>query len=502
MATIPRAALDYVTEQVNGLSADAQAKVLKVLQSIEWTPDNIAECRDIVIQALQAVLPTYTDAAAQAGADLYDAVREASVGEVLGAKAVSGYDPDAVSGAVRAIVQDIVDEKPVEQFNRKVLERVDYDIRRAENVSVAENAARDPLKPKYARIPTGSETCEFCIMLASRGFVYSTAEAASHAHAGCDCRVVQGYDGMEVDGYDPDTLYDEWKNGRYSNNRISIDASRELYSGIGKDHVATIEQIVDNSDGRAKSVYLLHESLLKDISPMKDDSAFFSPKDGHVHLNIELEFSRTDVELGDTWFHEIGHNIDFLQGEGGGWYSSSWRGGLFQETIRSEAKNYLRSRMDDSLPYIREMVLNGDPRDIRSLWYDFGAISEETYESYILGEVDVNYVMEQVGEPQFRYACKMFAREISALPSQERNAISDIIGGATNNLARNGYGHRDSYWDYYGVALANEAFAEMFAGSISSPRAMSKLREYLPESCRLFEEMLGDMINGVMPDGR
>ena len=213
MARIPRAALDYVTGQVNGLSADAQAKVLKVLESIEWTPGNIAECRDLVIQALQSVLPTYTDAAAQAGADLFDAVREVSVGEALGAQAVSGYDPDAVSGAVRAIVQDIVDEKPVEQFNRKVLDRIDYEVRRAENVSVAENAARDPLGPKYARVPTGAETCEFCIMLASRGFVYSTAEAASHAHAGCDCRVVQGYDGMDVDGYDPDEYYLRWKDG-------------------------------------------------------------------------------------------------------------------------------------------------------------------------------------------------------------------------------------------------------------------------------------------------
>lgn len=203
--------MDYLTKQVNAISADAQEKVLRVLESIAWTPENIAECRDIVIAALAEVMPAYTDTAAQAGADFYDAVRETQVGEALGASAVSGYAQEATEGAVRAFVQQIVDGKPVEQFNRSVLGRVDRDVKRAGNVSVAENAARDPLKPRYARVPTGAETCSFCLMLASRGFAYRSREAASHAHPGCDCRVVAGFDGMEVEGYDPDDLYLKWK---------------------------------------------------------------------------------------------------------------------------------------------------------------------------------------------------------------------------------------------------------------------------------------------------
>jgi hypothetical protein len=186
MATIPRAALDYVTEQVNGLSADAQAKVLKVLESIEWTPDNISECRDLVIQALDAVMPTYTDAAAQSSADFYDASRELAVGERLGAKAVSGYDPAATAGAVRAFVRYVLDGR-VQTFNDQVLQRIDYEMKLSAANSTLENGRRDPLKPKYARVPTGAETCDFCLMLASRGFVYHTESTASmgHVHAGC-----------------------------------------------------------------------------------------------------------------------------------------------------------------------------------------------------------------------------------------------------------------------------------------------------------------------------
>lgn len=210
MAQIPRAALDYVTEQINGLSADAQVKVLKVLQAIDWKPDdadNIAACRQAVVEALASILPTYTDAAAQAGADLYDAVREASVGERLGAQSISGYNQDAVAGAVRAFVQDIVVGDMVDVFNRKVLDRVDYEVRRAENVSVAKNAARDPLKPKYARVPSGSETCGFCLMLSSFGFHYNSESSAGHAHANCDCRVIPDFGGASVEGYDPDDMY-------------------------------------------------------------------------------------------------------------------------------------------------------------------------------------------------------------------------------------------------------------------------------------------------------
>lgn len=222
--TIPRALLEYVTEEVNALSADAQTRVLAVLASIEWTPENIAECRDIVIQALAAVMPTYTDAAAQVGADMYDAVRETAVGEAMGATAISGYEPEATAGAIKAFVQDIVDGKPFEQFNRRVLERVDNEIRSAENMSVAENAALDPLEPRYARVPTGAETCEWCIMLASKGFTYRSKKSAignykkksrsgstSHGHPGCDCRIVQGYPNMEVEGYDPKSYYALWK---------------------------------------------------------------------------------------------------------------------------------------------------------------------------------------------------------------------------------------------------------------------------------------------------
>ncbi len=72
-----------------------------------------------------------------------------------------------------------------------------------------------PQRPRYARVPSGAETCRFCIMLASRGAVYlskDNAGAVSHYHANCDCKVVPDW-GDDIEGYDPDEYYKLWKNG-------------------------------------------------------------------------------------------------------------------------------------------------------------------------------------------------------------------------------------------------------------------------------------------------
>ena len=210
--TIPRAAVDFLTEEINGISSDAQARVLEVLRGIQWTPENVAQCRDLVIQALASVMPTYTTMAAQASADFYDAARELAVGERLGAQAISGYDPRKTEGAVRGFVRFVLRDD-VQTFNDQVLQRIDYEMKRSANMSVVENGRRDPKKVRYARVPTGAETCDFCLMLASRGFVYQSegTAGAGHTHSSCSCRCVPGWDGMEVEGYDTQAIYDRWQ---------------------------------------------------------------------------------------------------------------------------------------------------------------------------------------------------------------------------------------------------------------------------------------------------
>jgi len=65
----------------------------------------------------------------------------------------------------------------------------------------------------YARVPTGAETCTYCMMLASRGFAYRSEQSAGHAdHRGCNCLIVAGVHGSTtVEGVDIREQYDTWR---------------------------------------------------------------------------------------------------------------------------------------------------------------------------------------------------------------------------------------------------------------------------------------------------
>lgn len=136
--------------------------------------------------------------------------------------------PEATERAVRAFVQKLVDEGEdgVADFEDLLLERVEYETKRAVAYNTIDNARRDPDRPRFARVPQGERTCDFCLMLASRGPVYLTAESAgayTKFHVHCDCKVVPFWDtvedgfsrrrgrGMSIEGYDPDALYKQYQ---------------------------------------------------------------------------------------------------------------------------------------------------------------------------------------------------------------------------------------------------------------------------------------------------
>lgn len=213
MAQIPRKYIDNYTKSLNKLSADAQAKLASDLAKIDFTAD-VATIREAVITRMEFYCGPYANMAAILAANFYDGLREISVGKKLGALAESGREPIATEKAVRGIMQDVVDGKP-EVAVGKLVSRVDYEIKKSAGECVYRNGKRDPLKPKYARVPQGAENCKFCIMLASRGFVYHNAKQAGengHYHANCDCRIVPGFDdNPSVAGYDPSAYYDQYK---------------------------------------------------------------------------------------------------------------------------------------------------------------------------------------------------------------------------------------------------------------------------------------------------
>lgn len=84
-------------------------------------------------------------------------------------------------------------------FARACGEFARNDAFRSLNETIIANVGRDRDRgAMFARVPTGFETCAFCLMLASRGAVYHSRKTAGEwgrFHRGCDCKVVPSFEG-------------------------------------------------------------------------------------------------------------------------------------------------------------------------------------------------------------------------------------------------------------------------------------------------------------------
>ena len=209
MAAIPHQYVEGFTNAINTVSERTRMELQAALEQIDYDRD-VATVRAEVVDVMQAYCGGASDLTAQLAAEFYDGLREYELGARMGAYAASGREAAATEGAVRAFAEKLVDGN-VEAFVELCLQRLDYEAKVSAANCVLANGRRDPAKPRFARVPTGVETCDFCLMLASRGFAYMTEAAASHTHSGCDCRVIPSWKAFEVEGYDPSALYDQWQ---------------------------------------------------------------------------------------------------------------------------------------------------------------------------------------------------------------------------------------------------------------------------------------------------
>ncbi|KFF31262.1 putative phage protein [Bifidobacterium bombi DSM 19703] len=69
------------------------------------------------------------------------------------------------------------------------------------------NVRIEPTRPRWVRVPRGSKTCAFCVMLASRGFAYLSEDLAGRQmqyHPDCDCNILPSWGSQILKDYDPD----------------------------------------------------------------------------------------------------------------------------------------------------------------------------------------------------------------------------------------------------------------------------------------------------------
>lgn len=214
MADVPIDYLSTITAAINQVTGAGQDAARAILTRL-INENNYENPFDLVEDALKALEPLFdqiTKNAARLSAQAYDIIRLAEMGETFGAIPYQDRDGEWTRKALYGAAKH---SSSMGAFIQAILDRMDYEAKRAAGSTSFQNGFNDKKgKPLFARVPTGAETCPFCIMLASRGYVYRTKRAAGyldHYHSHCDCRVVPSFGGGQVRGYDPDKYFEQYQ---------------------------------------------------------------------------------------------------------------------------------------------------------------------------------------------------------------------------------------------------------------------------------------------------
>ena len=219
-----RAYTNEITKSQEGARIYVEASLRAYLQlnpGATWQDLN-----DFALQIMEQAYRAYGDMAASKASAKYDEITSKLGYNVTAANNDNSWDESFLASEVAYASNRLLNGSfSIDQFINNLAARAYDHALHAANNTMSSNANRDEdfkAGMRWARVPTGRETCGFCVMLASRGFAYRTRESAGGIygssintyHSHCDCRVVPGDAFTEVEGYDPDWLYDVYKDAR------------------------------------------------------------------------------------------------------------------------------------------------------------------------------------------------------------------------------------------------------------------------------------------------
>lgn len=205
--------LNRLNDAQRQLVALARADLQMLFASLD--PSRPEAFRDALLDIVPTLVREYGDLAAVAAAEWYEDV---SPNAFRARTADRGFPVDGVEQGVRYHVAPLfTDDVPsaLAGLSGALQRYIAYSGR----ATVARNVQLDPSRPRFARVPSGAETCSFCLLTASRGFVYLSRETAGMTqrfHDLCDCQICPSWDSGQahIDGYDPDAMYDIYRAAR------------------------------------------------------------------------------------------------------------------------------------------------------------------------------------------------------------------------------------------------------------------------------------------------
>ena len=183
------------------------------------------------VEYAKAVIDRYGEASSALTAQMYDELANIQNANVQQAQPATIAKKDEIIGAFKK-VQDIARMRSsVERF-----------VKLASADTMLKNAQRDGAEWAWVAI---GDTCPFCIMLASQGWVKASKKVikgdhARHIHAHCDCEFIVRFDGeTTIKGYDPDKFLEKYNNASGNDDKDKVNSMRRaLYPSIKEERNA------------------------------------------------------------------------------------------------------------------------------------------------------------------------------------------------------------------------------------------------------------------------
>lgn len=175
--------------------------------------------RDALLEIVPALTTQGGEVAALVAAEYYDELRAAE--GIPGGYRATLADPtpiEQVEARVRFGASHLFTDTP-ELIVPFLYGIVDQYVKQPGRDTLVQSAAQDPRRPRWARVPSGRETCDWCVMLASRGFIYLSEDTARRSeltkfHPSCDCALVVDWSNdPRLEGYDPGYYYGLYRAG-------------------------------------------------------------------------------------------------------------------------------------------------------------------------------------------------------------------------------------------------------------------------------------------------
>ena len=207
------------------IQSAARDELMAFFNSLPWRTDEAAALRALCEKAAD-IANMYGTADATLSAAFYDELMTAYGMSYLPAEIVipnAEFDVVDVANAANAAAS--VEAAAVISAGEVVKH-----VKRAGVQTMRNAASRDGAMWAWVCI---GDTCAFCRALGSNGWQEASERIkagnhADHIHGNCDCQFVVKPNGasLEIEGYDPDALYDEYKDADGWNSKDKVNAMR------------------------------------------------------------------------------------------------------------------------------------------------------------------------------------------------------------------------------------------------------------------------------------